>query len=121
MNNCGTEGQYAVNQGEASSVSYTHLDVYKRQDQLLALFIGHGERLFRVYMLARLERREVVFIVRLRGGQVEDEVDIRVGDDLCARGVGLGDAVLRGFALGNAIALPCAEYITAGIAEVMTE
>ena len=72
-------------------------------------------------MLARLERREVVFIVRLRGGQVEDEVDIRVGDDLCARGVGLGDAVLRGFALGNAIALPCAEYITAGIAEVMTE
>ena len=69
------------------------------RDQLLALFIGHGERLFRVYMLARLERREVVFIVRLRGGQVEDEVDIRVGDDLRARGIGLGDAVLRGFAL----------------------
>ena len=27
----------------------------------------------------------------------------------------------RCFALGNAIALPCAEYIMAGIAEVMTE
>ena len=50
-------------------------------------------------MLAGFERRQVVFIVRLRGGQVEDQVDVRIGDDLCARGVCPGDAMLRGLAL----------------------
>ena len=52
-------------------------------------------------MLACLERCKVVFIVRLRRSQVEDQVDFRIGNNLCARGIRLGDTVLRGFALGR--------------------
>ena len=68
-------------------------------DQLFALRERHGEGLFRVDMLAGLERGEVVLIVRLRRGQVEHEVDVRVRDQLHARRIGLRDAVLRGLAL----------------------
>lgn len=65
-------------------------------DQLFALRERHGEGLFRVDVLAGLERGEVVLIVRLRRGQVEHEVDVRVRDQLHAGRIGLRDAVLRG-------------------------
>ena len=52
-------------------------------DQLLAFSIGHGERLFGIDMLAGFERRKVVFIVRLRRGQVKDQVDFRIDNDFC--------------------------------------
>ena len=68
-------------------------------DQFFALRERHGEGLFRVDVLAGLERSEVVLIVRLRRGQVEHEVDVRVRDQLHAGRIGLRDAVLRGLAL----------------------
>ena len=63
--------------------------------QLPPLVKGRCKRLFRINMLTRLERREVVLEMRLRGGQVQDQVDLRVGNHLVAGRVCLRDTVLR--------------------------
>ena len=71
----------------------------RERNQLLPLSKGHGKRLFGINVLAGLERREVVLVVRLRRCQVENQINVRVGDQLHAGGIGFRDAVLGSLAL----------------------
>ena len=67
--------------------------------QLFALGIGEGERLFRVDMLAAGQRQLVEPIVRVRRGQIENQIHIRLFNQILCTGVGVRDAEFLSFFL----------------------
>ena len=67
--------------------------------QLLALGIGEGERLFRVDMLAAGQRQLVEPIVCVRCGQIENQIHIRLFNQILCTGVGVRDAEFLSFFL----------------------
>ena len=69
------------------------------RNKLPALLKRHRQRLLRVDMLACLQGCQIILIMCLRRCQIENNVNIRVSDQLHTGGVCLGNTVLRCLAL----------------------
>ena len=90
--------QAAAEEGVRRAANQQSLLLSKR-NQFPALLKRHRQRLLRVDMFARLQGCQIILIMCLRRRQIEDNVNIRVSDQLHTGGICLGNTVLRRLAL----------------------
>ena len=85
--------QAAAEKGVRRTANQQSLLLGKR-NKLPALLKRHRQRLLRVDMLACLQGCQIILIMCLRRCQIENNVNIRVSDQLHTGGVCLGNTVL---------------------------